>query len=161
MEPDLVTSDSDLLRAYARQGSEAAFAELVRRHVDWVYSSARRQVADPGLAEDVTQSVFMLLARKAATFGDAPMLTVWLFRATRLIAADARKMRSRRLKHERIAAEQRSERMDDTAMPIDDANEWTRIAPILDEAIARLGTMDRQAVLLRFFRRKSHADVAA
>jgi RNA polymerase sigma factor (sigma-70 family) len=161
MEPDLVTSDADLLHAYARRGLQASFAELVRRHVDWVYSSARRQVADPGLAEDVTQSVFILLAQKAATFGDAPMLTVWLFRATRLIAADARKMRSRRLKHERIAAEQRSERMDDTAIPTDDANEWARIAPILDDAIARLGTIDRRAVLLRFFRRKSHADVAA
>ncbi|HEV2294006.1 MAG TPA: sigma-70 family RNA polymerase sigma factor [Tepidisphaeraceae bacterium] len=152
------TSDADLIRTYARDHSQAAFAELVRRHVDWVYSAARRQVTDPADADDVTQSVFILLARKAGTFGEHPLLTVWLFRVTRLMAADARKLRARRRKHERLAAQHRT---DLTTMPPDnDPSPWERLAPILDDAIARLGVKDRQAVLIRYFQRKSHADVA-
>ncbi|MDQ3441930.1 MAG: sigma-70 family RNA polymerase sigma factor [Planctomycetota bacterium] len=155
MEVDLVTSDADLLRAYARDGSQSAFAELVARHVDWVYSAARRQVTDPADADDVTQSVFILLATKARTFGDNPLLTIWLFRATRLIAADARKRRARRRKHELNASQQRTAMDTTTEPPL-----WEHVAPILDEAIARLGTTDRRAILLRFMQRKRYADVA-
>ena len=58
-------SDQQLLRDYALRRSEAAFAELVRRHLDFVYSAALRMVRDGHLAEDVSQSVFMALARNA------------------------------------------------------------------------------------------------
>ena len=101
MEPDAdPREDAQLLREYVRAGSQEAFSRLVARHVYWVHSAARRQVHDPALADDVTQSVFILLATKARTFGDRPSLGGWLFRATRLIAADARKMQARRQRHE-------------------------------------------------------------
>ncbi len=158
MEVDPPASDAELLRAYVREGSQSAFSALVARHIDWVYSVARRQVSDLADADDVTQSVFILLATKGRTFGENPLLTVWLFRAARLIAADARKRRARRRKHERLAAQHQA---DDIIMRTDDdPPRWERIAPILDEAIARLGTTDRTAVLMRYFQRKSHADVA-
>src|SRR5947208_2459809 len=58
-------TDGELLREFAEKGSQGAFGEIVRRHVDWVYSCARRQVGDAHLAEDVVQAVFVLLAGKA------------------------------------------------------------------------------------------------
>ena len=58
--------DSELLRAYGTEGDEPAFGELVRRYVDLVYSTALRHLAgESGLAEEVTQSVFLLLARNS------------------------------------------------------------------------------------------------
>src|SRR6266511_3993857 len=63
-----VMNDFELLRCYAEDRSEAAFAELVKRYIDFVYSAAFRQVGgDAHLADDVTQSVFVDLARKAGS----------------------------------------------------------------------------------------------
>jgi hypothetical protein len=53
--------DADLIREFVQDGSDTAFAELVQRHVDLVFSAARRQLGDAHLAEEVTQSVFCLL----------------------------------------------------------------------------------------------------
>src|SRR6516165_7242147 len=75
--------DMALLREYALGNSEAAFAELVSRHVNFVYSAAMRQVRDEHLAGEITQAVFILLAQKAARISEKTILTGWLFRATR------------------------------------------------------------------------------
>src|SRR5436853_3730136 len=84
--------DSHLLRRYAEQKSEAAFAELVRRHLDLVYSAAVRQVGgDRHAAKDVAQVVFATLARKAGTVARHPVLTGWLYTTTHLAAAHARR----------------------------------------------------------------------
>ena len=72
--------DRQLLADYARTGSEAAFAQLVERYLGLVHSAARRQVQDDALAADVAQAVFLLLARKAGSFGPKLVLAGWLFR---------------------------------------------------------------------------------
>src|ERR1035437_4147622 len=95
--------DWQLLQAYAKNRSEAAFAELVRLHLDWVYSAALRHVGDPHLAEDVVQSVFVLLARKARDLGPGTLLGGWLFRTTRHVAAHARRAEQRRKTREATA----------------------------------------------------------
>ena len=100
----LESTDADLLREF-RTGDQAAFAALVRRHIDWVYWAARRQVhGDVHLAEDVAQAVFIVLAQRGKSLPDGVDLGPWLFGVTRFAAANARRAEERRRKHETKAA---------------------------------------------------------
>ena len=92
--------DWQLLQQWVEHRSETAFAQLVDRHIDFVHNCARRQVGDPSLAQDVTQAVFLLLSRKASSFGQSIILTSWLFRTTRFIATRAQRAEYRRLRLE-------------------------------------------------------------
>ena len=139
--------DWQLLQAYAKSRSEAAFAELVRLHLDWVYSVALRHVGDPHLAEDVVQSVFVLLARKARDLGPGTLVGGWLFRTTRLVAGHARRAEQRRKTREATACIMSQ----DTTSPDTDEILWQQLAPHLDQAVAALSEADRSAILLRFY----------
>jgi RNA polymerase sigma factor (sigma-70 family) len=139
--------DWQLLQAYARSRSEAAFAELVRRHLDWVYSVTLRDMSDPHLAEDVVQSVFVLLARKARDLGPGTQVGGWLFRTTRLVAGHARRAEQRRRIREATACTMSH----DTTSPDTDEILWEQLAPHLDQAVAALSEADRSAILLRFY----------
>src|SRR5690242_3052244 len=96
-------SDAQLLREYAESGSEAAFQEIVSRHTNLVYSAALRQLDSTDLARDVTQGVFIDLARKAEPLTDwlakdAPLVG-WLYQSTRFavlkLLRDERRRQSR------------------------------------------------------------------
>src|SRR5438105_5262393 len=145
--------DWQLLRDYAERGSETAFRALVGRHLNLVLSAALRQVNDPQLAEEISQAVFILLARKARSLRHGVVLAGWLFRTTRFVAARAIRAEQRRQRREQEAFEMQQ------LSTADDA--WKRIAPALDEAVERLGETDRNAVLLRFFEDWSHQQVGA
>jgi RNA polymerase sigma factor (sigma-70 family) len=148
--------DWQQLQAYAKSRSEAAFAELVRRHLDWVYSVALRHVGDPHLAEDVAQSVFVLLARKAGDLRPGTLLGGWLFRTTCHVAAHARRAEQRRKSREATACIMSH----DTASPDTDENLWEQLAPHLDQAVAALSQADRSAILLRFYEKMPLRQVA-
>lgn len=149
--------DAILLRRYAETGAEDAFAELVRRHIDWVYSASLRRVGgDAHLAEDVVQHVFIALARKADSVSRHPMLTSWLYTAARHEAANI--VRSER---RRKAREQEAHAMNTMPSALEPQPDWHRVAPVLDQAIDALGARDRAALLLRFVERQAFADVGA
>jgi RNA polymerase sigma factor (sigma-70 family) len=160
MEP--VGGDFELLRRYAHQRDEGAFAELVRRHVNLVFSAAMRRTHDRHLAEDVTQAVFVILARKASRVcvGGGAM-SAWLLECVRYASANAIKMETRRRKHEesaRLAANGAGEGAC-SANPTD-VLIWQEIAGQLDDAVLRLPALDRQAVLLRYFEDRPISQIA-
>ncbi len=144
-----IKPDAQLLRDYAEHGDEAAFRELAARHTDLIYSSALRQVGSPDLACDVAQSVFTDLARKASslsqTLSKNASLSGWLYRGTRYAALRQLRDDRRRQARERQVMEQ----IDPTG---ETENDWARIQPLLDEAMAELGDDDREALLLRYFK---------
>ncbi|HEX3890331.1 MAG TPA: sigma-70 family RNA polymerase sigma factor [Verrucomicrobiae bacterium] len=146
-----MTSDLDLLRQFARENSQDAFTEIVRRHVNLVYSAALRQVRSPQLAEEIAQSVFADLARGANKLKSETVLTAWLYSVTRRTAIDVIRKESRRQLREQIAVEMNN--MNATA------NDWTQIEPLLDDAMAALDETDRSAILLRYFENKSLREV--
>lgn len=140
-----MTDAPSLLRQYVEHGSESAFRELVTRYIDFVYSVALRRVGgNTHLAQDVAQTVFTDLARKARTLPADVMLGGWLHRHTCFVSSSAIRQERRRHFRERNAVE-----MNALHSPGD--AEWKQIAPILDEAIDELGADDRRAIILRFF----------
>lgn len=145
-----MTDDLELLREHVELGAEEAFRELVERHARMVYGTALRILGDPASAEEVSQAVFVLLARKAPTIRPSTVLAGWLYRTARFVSLEAlRSERRRKERHDMLAE------MNDSGDPV-----WLRIAPSLEDAMARLGNADRDAVVLRFFENKTFAEVA-
>jgi RNA polymerase sigma factor (sigma-70 family) len=147
-------TDAELLNQH-RNGSDSAFADLVRRHLAWVYGLARRRLGDAHLAEDVAQAVFVLLHRKSPRFAADRAMVSWLYK-TACYASDSAARGERRRQHrESKVAMSRPE----AAAPQEPA-EWQQLAPLLDELIGRLPRCDREAILLRYYRDLSFAEVA-
>ena len=141
-------SDSQLLRGYAERGAEPAFAELVRRHTNLVYSAALRQAESPGAAAEITQTVFADLARRAGAIASQisaeASLAGWLCRSARNQALNFRRNEFRRHARERLAMEQ-------IVLASENSSDWERLRPVLDAAMAELSEADYDAVVMRFF----------
>ena len=147
-DPDDIT----LLKRYVR-GDEAAFTALFDRYVHLVYSAALRQARNPSHAEEVTQAVFILLARKADALSPKTVLSGWLYQAARLTTASLIKREIRRQRREQEVY-MRTSTEPDTSL-------WEQISPLLDDAMGRLGETDRNAIVLRFFENRTPQEVAA
>jgi len=146
--------DHQLLAEFARENSEAAFAALVQRHINLVYSAALRRVGNPHAAEEITQAVFIILSRKAGRLSPRVALSGWLYQTARLTAANFLRGEIRRQKREQEAYMQST--LNEPAPDV-----WPQIAPLLDDALGRLGERDRNAIVLRFFENQSLGEVGA
>lgn len=147
-------TDAELLRRYAEVKSEAAIAELVRRHLDLVYSAALRRLGgDYHRAADVAQQVFTTLARDAQKLSGHGVLTAWLYAATRHAAIDLIRAEQRR-----ATREQEATAMQNLFAAAPDAD-WAKLRPVLDGVMDELSNADRTAVLLRFFEKRPFADI--
>lgn len=150
-----MNDDMALVREFAASQSEQAFETLVARHVSLVYSAALRQTRDPHLAEEVSQAVFIILARKAKSLGEKTILSGWLYRTAQFAAADALKIQRRRQHREQEAY------MQSTLHESQTETVWQDLAPMLDDAMARLRQNDRDALVLRYFQNKTLRDVGS
>lgn len=144
--------DIALLKDYAETRSEAAFAELVSRYLNLVYSVALRSTGNSHAAQEISQAVFIILARKARALSQHAALSGWLYQTARLTAKNYLRTEMRRQNREQEAFMQ-------STLTETDPDLWPQIAPLLDDAMERLGTADRAAIVQRFFENKSLRDV--
>src|SRR5688500_3525256 len=151
-----MTDDAHLLRQYVETRSEAAFAELVQRHLALVYRSAARQLGeDSHLAADVAQSVFVLLAGKSRSLLAHPSLAAWLHATTHFKVSEL--LRAERRRRAREAA---AHFMHDLMQTEIHPRDWERLRPMIDDVLLELKESDREAVLLRFFEERPFAEIA-
>ncbi len=148
-----MTPDNELLRRYARAASENAFAELVSRYVNLVYSAALRQVGgNAHLAQDAAQTVFTDLARKADSLSNRESLAGWLYTSAHFAASKIVRREERRRGHEENFM--RSSIHDPAPQ-----EDWERLRPALDTVMHELKEIDREALLLRYFENRPFAEV--
>ncbi|MGO9201472.1 MAG: RNA polymerase sigma factor [Limisphaerales bacterium] len=151
----MAEDDGQLLQDYASCGSERAFGELVARHIDMVYSVALRLVrGDVHLAQDVAQTVFADLSLKAKSLAGGVVLAGWLCRHTFFVASAKVRTEQRRRQRERQAVQMNT--IHESTEP-----DWEQLTPILDQVLQELGSQDRDAIVLRYFKRQSLESVGA
>jgi RNA polymerase sigma factor (sigma-70 family) len=144
--------DNALLREYAERNSEEAFAEIIKRHVNMVYSVALRHTRNPLQAEEITQAVFVILAQKSRHLGRRVILSGWLYQTARLASVTFIRSEIRRARREQEAHMQ-------TIVNENEPGDWAQIGPLLDTAMTELNETERHAVVLRYFDGKSMKEV--
>jgi len=144
----------ELVREYVQQNSEEAFAALVTRYVNLVYSAALRKTGNPDAAGEITQAVFIILAGKARGMRPETVLSGWLYQTARLTAANFLRAESRRVRREQEAFMQSPQGHTEPEI-------WPQIMPLLEDAMGRLGEADRNAIALRFFEGRNFKEVGA
>lgn len=149
-------SDFEWLQQFARAGNQTAFREIVRRHIDLVFATALRKAGDAGGAEEISQNVFGVLARKAWRFAPDDSLPAWLHKTTLLESQAWLRGEIRRRRREQAAAE-----LGTTMKAPDEQPAFHALVPLLDEALLSLREKDRTVLLLRYCEGQSLRDVGA
>ena len=147
-------TDRDLLREFAERGDEGAFQALVQRHLNLVFATARRRLGDDVAAREVTQNVFVSLARKALLLLGETSLASWLHQAALLETRQWWRAELRRQRREHAAVEL------GTTMPQDDSL-LQSLAGELDEGLLELRDTDRQALAYGTYQNSNRPRVPA
>jgi RNA polymerase sigma factor (sigma-70 family) len=153
-----MNDDAEMLRRFAENQDQAAFGDVVRRHLPWVYRAGlRRTGGRSDLAQDVAQYVFLALAKNAASLHRRDSLSGWLYLTTRFAASRVCRAERRRRGYE-MEAGTMSAIEQETA-----ANEagWSELGPVLDEVLDRLAPRDRETLMHRFFEDRGFAEIGA
>jgi len=153
--------DLELLEQFAREHSETAFAALVERHLSLVHAVALRHTNNAQHAQDITQAVFIILARKAASLSRKTVLPGWLHHTARLTAANFQRTEMRRRRREQEVFMQSTLHEPDLLRPGETDALWPELSPLLDETMSRLRPADRDALVLRYFQNKNLAEIGA
>lgn len=147
-------NDHELIREFASSRSEQAFRRLVDRHCDLVYSVASRVTRNPDLARDVSQQVFSKLAAKPGAVTEGVPLSAWLHRTCRSLAIDlVRSEESRRKRELTLSAS--------PLMNAEPSPDWCSLEPVIDSLIDELPELERRAVVMRFYEKRSHGAIGA
>lgn len=153
-----MSDDAELLRRYAETRYEPAFAALVERHLGLVYAAALRRLGgDPHRATEITQTVFIALARHAADVAQRPVIASWLHTATRHAVIDL--LRADRRRHSREEHAHVLATVNTPAPSAPSSAEWDKLRPLLDAALDQLPDSDRALLLLRFFEQHPFSDI--
>lgn len=147
-------TDFEWLQQFARAGNQNAFRDIVRRHIDLVFATALHKVSDAHGAEEISQNVFSVLARKAWRFAPDDSLPAWLHKTTLLESKSWLRGEMRRRRREQAAAE-----LGTTMKTPDDQPAFNALVPLLDDALLSLREKDRTALLLRFYEKQSMRDI--
>jgi RNA polymerase sigma factor (sigma-70 family) len=147
-------ADFALLRTFAREGDQRALAEVIGRHLNLVYATALRKVEDPGAAEEISQNVFIALARKAWRFAPDDSLPAWLHKTALLESKSWLRSELRRRRRERVAV-----KLGTTMKTSNESSALGALGPLLDEALLSLREHDRTALLLRYYEGQSLREV--
>lgn len=149
---DQVLQDQELLKKYVSVSDQAAFSELVRRHMSMVYATIWRLTGDEGISEEGTQNVFVILAKKAAQCCRVVNLGGWLHQCARNEARNMNRKRSLRKEKEVEAyAMMESEK--------EGVSVWKEILPVLDDVIGDLRAKDREIIVSRFLEERSFSQI--
>lgn len=151
LSPNVPPTDHQLLKLHQSDPSGNAFGQLVDRYLGLVHSVARRVTNNDEAARDISQTVFLRLAKKAPDIPETLPLTAWFHRETHSASVDHVRSEVRRQKREEISATL------DTMNA--DSCQWDEIAPEIDDALNELEEEDRALVLFRFYENKSHPEI--
>lgn len=161
-KPEHSPEPKELLEAFVASGrSEEAFGTLVDNLSRLVYSSALRRTGDRYLAEEITQNVFAILARKAEGLCRHPALEAWILKTTRLQAANAMRAKQRRQRKIASLASEAEADHPNALHPMEDTASWKDAVPHLDEALDRLADKDQKIIVQRFYQGKKFREIAA
>jgi RNA polymerase sigma factor (sigma-70 family) len=143
-------ADGDLLQRYVRQGDEAAFGALLRRHGPMVLGVCRRILGNVHDAEDVFQATFLVLVRKARTLRSPGAVGNWLHGVAYRTAREAK----------RAAARRRAREANVAARAPNAEDSWAELQPVLDQELDRLPEKYRAVLVLCELEGKTRKEAA-
>ncbi len=143
-------------------GDAAAMREIIERHQDGVYSTARRMLSDSADAEDIAQRTFIRVWKAASSYEPKAKFTTWLYTILRnLVFNETRRMgRKPTCSSDAMEAEYGQLLHTDPSPSPSEDMAARELEDAVERAIAELPEKARMAVQLRRFQEMSYEEIA-